>query len=145
MFSKYIRSDSGAVTVDWTVLSAAAVAMAMASATVMTDAIGMLTSRVEAQMRTQQLSDTFVAYSGADFEAAFEAGVLTDAQAQQLFATANGMMNQEIVDSLELGITAINNGTPMTQQEFAALLALASVAKQRNIIDDAVLDHYFGI
>jgi len=144
LIAKFCQSEDAAITVDWTVLSAAAVGMAVAMTAVLTDAISVLSSRLEAQMRTQQISDAFVQFNGSHFEPLLEAGLVTESEAQDLFVLANTMMNQTVLDSLEAGINAINDGT-ITEAEYAQLVAVASVAYQRNIVDDAVLDHYFGL
>jgi len=139
----YLREEHGAVTVDWTVLSAAAVAMALATLTVMNGGIDGLKSRLEAELRTQQLSDNFVNFTSEHFEDFYETGSMSEEEAAEYFELANGMMNQDIIDMLEEGIPDMTAGE-LTQTEIEQLYAVASVAYQRNIIDDAILEYHFG-
>ena len=141
---QFLKEDSGAISVDWVVLSAAAVSMAIATTDVLDSTIDDVSSRLEAQLRNQQLSDDFVQFTSADFEDFYQAGTLTEEQAGDLFNAANELMNGDIIAALEAGIPEKIAGT-LTAQEEAALQAIASVAHQRNIVDDAVLFEHFGI
>jgi len=141
---KFSRDERGAVSVDWTVLSAAVLGMSLATAGVLTGGIQGLVSRMDAELRDQQMSDDFVAFTPAHFELLYEQNLTTAEYAEQTFNTANSMMNQEIIDALQDGIDAIDDGN-LTQDETIALVALASVARQRNIISDDILDYYFGL
>lgn len=142
-FLSYILDDRGGVTVDWTVLSASAVAMSLATVGVLSGGIESLVSRMDAEMREQQLSDTFIGFTPAHFEPLLEQNLTTASFAEELFETATDMMNQDVINALAQGIEAIENGT-LTQDDAAILVALASVARQRNIVDTTVLDYYFG-
>ncbi|MEQ8367251.1 MAG: hypothetical protein RIB61_11135 [Roseicyclus sp.] len=139
----FIRDERGAVTVDWTVLSAAAVSMALATVAVLNDSVAGLASRMDNELRDQQMNDNFVVFTSEHFEGLYEAGLVTAEDAQATFDIADQMMNQQIIDALEYGITAMEEGT-LTDADLIALLAVASVADQRNIVDDSILDYYFG-
>ncbi|MBO6604074.1 MULTISPECIES: hypothetical protein [Paracoccaceae] len=142
-FRQFLRDESGAITVDWVVLSAAAVSMAIAATDVLEGSIGELASDLEAQLRTQQISDSFVQFTSAHFEPFYQQDTLTVAQAEQLFTNANEMTNAAILTALESGISAMNAGT-LTDAQMAELVAVASVAYQRNIVDDAVIEQFFS-
>ena len=143
IFSSFLSDESGAVTVDWVVLSAASVAMSIATAGVLTGGLDAMVSRLDAELRDQQMSDSFVRFTSAHFEPFYERGLATPEQALEAFDAINLMMNQEIIDGLQSGILALEEGR-LTQDDILTLTALASVARQRNIIDDQILDYYFG-
>lgn len=140
---RFLRSESGAVTVDWTTLSAAAVGMALATAAMLTGTINMVNSRLDGELRQQQLSDGFVRFTSAHFEPLYEKGLLDPAVAEQLFEVANNLFNQDILNGLQAGLEAVQAGT-LPKEELAALIALASVAHQRNLVSDEFMNHYFG-
>jgi len=142
-FEKFARDDRGAVSVDWTVLSAAVLGMSIATAGVLTGGIQSLVSRMDAELRAQQMSDNFIGFTSAHFEPLYELNLTTADYAEEQFDTANAMMNQDIIDAIQNGIAAMGERT-LTQEEAVTLVALASVARQRNIISTEVLNHYFG-
>ena len=142
LIQDFLRDETGAVTVDWTVLAAAAMGMAIAATAVITDGIEGLSSNLEAQLRTQQISDAFVQFTSTHFDPLYDAGVLDEETAETLFTDANEKTNQEVLDSLEYYIDKINDGT-INEVELAEAFAVASVAAQRNIVDDAVIEYYF--
>ncbi|WP_432675948.1 hypothetical protein [Nioella aestuarii] len=130
---KFLRSESGGVSVDWTVLTAAVAGMALAATAVIEDGISTLASNLEAELRTQQVSDAFVVFTSAHFNALYDQGLIDEAGAESLFEFANAMTNAEILNGVEDGILAFNDGL-MSDQEVALLVAMASVGLQRNII-----------
>ncbi|PWK62655.1 hypothetical protein [Roseicyclus mahoneyensis] len=140
---RFIQDERGAVTVDWTALSSAAVAMALATVAVLNDGISTMVSRMDAELRNQQMSDNYIGFTPTHFEPAFALGFTTASYAEDLFEIANQMMNQDIIDAMAIGIEAIENGT-LSQDDAVTLIALASVARQRNIIDAQIFDYYFG-
>ncbi|MDG4647600.1 hypothetical protein P6F26_04025 [Roseibacterium sp. SDUM158017] len=140
---KYLRDENGAITVDYTVVAAGAVGMAIAATAVLTGGIDVLTSRIDDELRTRQLNDSFIGFTSAHFEPLYATGMVTEAGAEQLFTSANEKMNQDVINQIEAGIIALQDGT-ITEQQLIDLYAVASVAYQRNIIDDAVLNYYFG-
>jgi Flp pilus assembly pilin Flp len=142
-FVEFLKDDSGAISVDYTVLSAAAVSVAIAATAVLVVGIDNLTGRVDAELRDRQLNDEFIGFSSAHFNPLYNAGVLTEAQAQTLWTVADTKMNQQLIDQLVAGIAKIQDNT-ITAEELPELYAAASVAYQRNIVDDAVLEYYFG-
>jgi hypothetical protein len=142
-FCTFLRDTRGAVTVDWTVLSAAAVAMSLATVGVLNGGIAAMVSRADGELREQQMSDNFIGFTSAHFEPLYEHNITTAEVAEDYFNAANEMMNQDIINALELGITALEEGR-LTTDDMAILMALASVAHQRNIIDDGVMNYYFG-
>ncbi len=139
----FLLDDSGAVTVDWTVLSAATVGMSLATVAVLNGGIQGMVSRMDAELREQQMSDNFIQFTSEHFEPLYENGFTTAAEAEAAHNVANQMMNQEIIDALQYGIEKLEAGLLNTDQ-IVTLMALASVARQRNIIDPNVLDYYFG-
>ncbi|MEM1274686.1 MAG: hypothetical protein AAGF88_12790 [Pseudomonadota bacterium] len=140
--NQFLQEERGAITVDWVVLSAAAVAMSIAATDVIRGGLAELSSDLEAQLRTQQISDAFVQFASNHFDVLYDAGMLTEEQAEQLFADANEMTNADILSSLETYIEKMTNGT-ITESELQQAFAVASVAYQRNIVDDAVIEYYF--
>ncbi|MEJ6395089.1 hypothetical protein V8J82_17640 [Gymnodinialimonas sp. 2305UL16-5] len=144
MIKHFIREERGAVTVDWTVLSAAAVGMALATVAIMNITIDDLEGRMDGELRSRQLSDQYIGYHQAHFELLLQTGLVTDEQARETFDLANSMMNHQIITELADGIAEMEAGT-LTDQELVNLLAMASVASQRNIVDDAILEENFGI
>jgi Flp pilus assembly pilin Flp len=139
----FLTDDRGTVSVDWAVLSAAVVALSLATVTVLNGGVQTMVSRMDAELRTQQLSDSFVTFTSAHFEALYEHDLITPDVAQEVFANANALMNHEIIDGLQDGILALEDGR-LTEADIPTLMALASVARQRNIIDDEIIDYYFG-
>lgn len=141
--TSFLVDDRGAVTVDWTVLSSAAVGLAIATTAIMTDSIDVLSARMDDELRTRQLSDEWIQFYPSHFEPMLEAGAVSQTQAEAIYDIADELMNNDVISELTLGIEALENGT-ITSEELVGLVALASVAYQRNLVDDAVLDYYFG-
>lgn len=139
----FLRDDHGVVTVDWTVLSAVAVAMSLATAGALTTGINVATSRMDAELRAQQMNDDFIGFTSSHFEPLYENNLTTAAVAEEVFDLANAMMNQELIDALHYGIQALEAGT-LTTEQAVALIAIASVARQRNVVDAEILEYYFG-
>ena len=142
-FQRFVSQESGAVTVDWTVLSAAAVAMSLATAAYLTGVIDMVSGNMDNELQDRQLSDEWVEYLGGHYNPILETGYMTEAEAEALHDLAYGMMNHDVISHLTSGIEALEDGT-ITTEEIAELVAVASIAHQRNIVDDATLDYYFG-
>ncbi|MFW5642027.1 MAG: hypothetical protein ACOCY0_04590 [Roseicyclus sp.] len=142
-FTDYLKDERGAVSVDYTVLSAAAVGVAIAATAVLVVGIDTLTGRVDAELRDRQLNDEFIGFLSSHFNPLYSEGLVTEAQAETLWTVADTKMNQQLIDQLVTGITAIEDGT-IEREDMPELYAAASVAYQRNIIDDAVLEYYFG-
>lgn len=140
---RFASDDSGAVTVDWTVLSSAAVAMSLATVGVLNGGIQGMISRADAELRDQQMSDNYIGFTSAHFEPIYAANLATAEIAENLFNAANALMNHELLTALQQGIEDLEAGL-LTQEDLVGLMALASVAQQRNIIDDGILDYYFG-
>lgn len=140
---KFIHAEAGAVTVDWTVLSAAAVGLAIATTALMSDSIAALSGRMDEELRSRQLSDDFVSFLSAHFEPLLATGDIEELDAEAAFTVADQMMNNEILTALTEGIDAIIAGT-IQADDIPALVAVASVAYQRNLVDTAVLNEYFG-
>lgn len=143
VFKRFFADERGAVTVDWTVLSAAAVSMAIASAGVIDDGVDALVGQVDAQLRTQQMSDSFVIHLSGHFEDAIEESLMSADDGEYFFEYANTLMNHEVIDGLQVGLEMMENGQ-LSEDDLPLLIALGSVAAQRNIVDDATLDYYFG-
>jgi hypothetical protein len=139
----FMIDDGGAITVDWTVLSAAAVSMAIATTAVLTDTIDILAGRMDDELRSRQLSDDWIQFYASHFGPILESGYMSEAEAEVVYNTANDMMNYEVLSQLEAGIAALEGGT-ITAEGLVELVAIASVAYQRNISDDGMLDYYFG-
>lgn len=139
----FLTCETGTVTVDWTVLSAAAVSMSLATVAVLEGGIEGLISRVDSELRTQQISDSFVTFLSGHYEAALEEDLFNTDDGSYYFDYANTLMNHEILQSLETGIQLMEDGE-LTLEELPLLISLGSVAYQRNIADDDELNHYFG-
>lgn len=142
-FTRFIRDENGAISVDYTVLSAAAVGMAIAATAIVTGGIENLTQQIDAELRARQLNDSFIAFDSSHFEPLYANALVTEEDAQALWNSANAKMNQDLLALLQEGIIAIEEGT-ITEDKLGELFSVASVAYQRNIIDDAVLNYYFG-
>tara|TARA_R110002074_G_scaffold366808_1_gene540787 strand:- start:63 stop:509 length:447 start_codon:yes stop_codon:yes gene_type:complete len=134
-FRQFLNSESGAITVDWVVLTAAVTGMALAATAVVETGIADLASDLEAQLRTQQVSDAFVQFDSSFFNDLYDLGMVTEANAEVFFDLANDMTNAEILNALEQGLLDLNDGN-LSDAEIAQLVAVASVAIQRNIIDE---------
>ena len=134
-FRQFLISESGAITVDWVVLTAAATGMALAATAIVETGIDDLASDLEAQLRTQQVSDAFVQFDSSFFNDLYDLGMVTEANAEVFFDIANEMTNAEILDALEQGMMDLNDGL-LSDAEIAQLVAVASVAIQRNIVDE---------
>lgn len=132
-FRQFLNNESGAITVDWVVLTAAVTGMALAATAVVEGGIADLASDLEAQLRTQQVSDAFVQFRSSDFNALYDLGMVTEANAEIYFGIANEMTNAEILTALESGLLQYNDGL-LSDAQIAELVAVASVAIQRNII-----------
>lgn len=142
-FKSFIADENGAISVDYTVLSAGAVAMAISATVIITGGIDFITSAVDSELRERQLNDTFIDFKPAHFEPLLEASMVTEDDALVLWNAANTKMNQDLIDTLQEGIIAIEEGT-ILPEDVPELFAVASVAYQRNVVDDAVLEYYFG-
>ncbi len=140
---EFVNEDSGAVTVDWTVLSAAAVSLALATTAYLTDVIDMVSGTMDNELRSRQLSDDWVAFLGSHYNPILETGYLSEENAELLHGAANELMNHDVITILADGIEALENGT-ITTDQIVELVAIASIANQRNLVDDAMLNHYFG-
>lgn len=143
-FKKFLSEENGSVSVDYTVLSAAAVGVSVATVAVISGGIDVLTANIDQELRERQLNDTFISFESAHFEPLYMAGILTEGEAGDLWNSANAKMNQDLIDQLADGIAKIQDGT-ITEAELGELFAAASVAYQRNVVDDAVLEYYFGL
>ncbi|MEJ6388906.1 hypothetical protein [Gymnodinialimonas ulvae] len=143
LISRFSRTESGAITVDWTVLAAAMTAMCLATAALMNDNFNMLGGMMDAELRDRQMQDDWVEFYASHFEAALETGYITEDQAQAMHDLAASMSTNNLRDQLEAGITALENGT-ITTDELVELVAIASVAQQLNLVDEATMDTYFG-
>lgn len=140
----FLQNDRGAITVDYAVLSAAALSMAIATTDALRATIGTVSSNLEAQLRTQQISDAFVAFTSSHFDPLYDAGSLTEENAETVFGYANELTNQEVLSALGDYIGKMTDGS-ITSQELASAYAVMSVAHQRNIVGDDVISTYFGV
>ncbi|WP_166486099.1 hypothetical protein [Jannaschia sp. CCS1] len=109
----------------------------------MTDTLDVLSFRMDEELRERQLSDDWVQFYASHFEPILATGAITEEQAETIYDMADDLMNHDIISHLADGITALEEGT-ITEEELVGLVALASVAYQRNVVDDAMLNHYFG-
>lgn len=141
--ARFAADQRGAITVDWTVMSAAAVGLAIATSAIMTDSIDVLSGRMDDELRTRTLGDEWVQFAANHFEPILQTGYITEAEAQEAYDNAEDQMNYDILSGLEQGIAALEDGT-ITADEMVTLVGIASVAYQRNLVDDAMLDYYFG-
>ena len=142
-FTTFAADEEGAITVDWTVLSAIAVAIALAATAVLTNTVDVLSSRMDDELRTRSLGDEFVEFHANHFADIIETGYISEEEAQAHYDEAADDLNHDILNDLEEGIAALEDGT-ITPDELVDLVATASVAEQRNLVDDATLDYYFG-
>ena len=144
LLREFILDETGAITVDYVVLSAAAVGMAIATTDVLRVGIGDMTSNLEEQLRTRNLSDDFVSFDASHFGPSIQSGFMNETDANELFNLANQMTNASIMSLLEEGVTALSNGVELSEMDYAELSAVASVARQRNIADSQMLDDFFA-
>ncbi|MEM7722727.1 MAG: hypothetical protein AAF376_10155 [Pseudomonadota bacterium] len=115
----------------------------MATAAVLNGGIDALTGRIDAELRTQNMSDDFVVYLSGHFEAIIDQGLISMEDGQIFFDAADQLMNHEILAGIDQGIEMMLNGE-LTEDQLPLLLGMASVAEQRNIASDEMLDYYFG-
>ncbi len=139
----FATDETGAITVDWTVLAAAAVGLAIATTALLTDTIQILAGRMDDELRSRQLSDDWIQFFASHFGPVLETGYMSEAEAEVLYDDANALMNYDIMSQLTSGIEALEEGT-ITTEELVNLIAVASVAYQRNLVDDGMLNYYFG-
>ncbi|WP_456385960.1 hypothetical protein [Profundibacter sp.] len=59
MIKNFVSNESGAVTVDWVVLTAAIVGLGLAVMTVISDGTSTLTNKIKTKMTSQTISTTF--------------------------------------------------------------------------------------
>ena len=78
---RFIRSESGAVTIDWVVLTAATVGMSLAVMSVVSDGIEDLADRISTQISDIQLRDSFDEWAAFRAENAAEAAAAAQAEA----------------------------------------------------------------
>ncbi len=142
-FKAFAVEERGAITTDWTALTGLAVGFALATAAVFTDINGMVAGNMNAELADGDLADDWPHYISEHFGPLIDSGYLTEGQAAYLHSDAFDMMNHEVLARLEAGIAAIENGT-ITASELAELVAIASVAHQRNLVPDSLLDEHFG-
>jgi Flp pilus assembly pilin Flp len=84
-FNRFLSEEHGAISVDYTVLSAAAVSMAIATTAIVTGGIDNLTQRIDTELRERQLNDTFIDFESAHFEPLYMAGLLSEEAAGDLW------------------------------------------------------------
>ncbi len=143
IFHQFRDSERGAVTVDWTVLSAAAVGMAIAATALLTDTFAFLSGQMDEELRSRSMSEDWIAFAATHFEDMLQTGYITEEEANLAYDAVTPLLNNQIISALAAGIEALEAGT-LSSEELVSLIAYASVAHQRNIVDDAVLDYYFG-
>lgn len=140
---QFLADETGAITVDWTVLSAAAVGLALALTAALTNTFDGVSGIMDAELRSRSMSDDWVLFSEEHFEDILQTGALTQEEAEAAYDAATPLMNHDLIDALASGIELLEEGT-LTAEQLVDLIAIASVAHQRNVVDDAVLDYYFG-
>lgn len=140
---RFARDESGAITVDWMMISCAAVGFALATAAYFTDINAFLATNMNNELEGNDLSDGVPAYLAEHFQPLVDEGVVTPEAAVELYDAAHEMMNYEIITQLEQGIEQIEAGT-LTEQELSELVAVASVADERDLASEETLDFYFG-
>ena len=139
----YLQDERGVVSVDWTALSAGAIGLALATAGMLTGAFDIMISRVDGELHEQQMNDGFIQFTSAHFEPLYSENLIEASVAEGMFDTANDLLNHDILNTLQEGLEALEAGL-LTTDEVAALTAVASVAWQRNLVPDHILDYYFG-
>lgn len=149
---RFARDESGAITVDWMMISCAAVGFALATAAYFTDINAFLATNMNTELAGGDLSDGTPNYNPANgvpdfvaenFEPLINEGLITPEGALELYDAAHVMMNYEITTTLEQGIEQLESGT-ITEQELEQLVAVASVADERDLASEETLDFYFG-
>ena len=150
--ARFAADECGAISVDWTMISAAAVGLALATAAFFTDINAFLATNMNNELEGSDLSDGAPNYNPADgvpafvsenFEPLIDDGLITPEAAQELYDDAHEMMNYEIITTLEQGIAQLEAGT-ITEQELEELVAVATVADERDLATEDTLDYYFG-
>jgi hypothetical protein len=144
MITTFLQDERGVVSVDWTTLSAGAIGLALATAGLLTGAFDVMISRVDGELRDQQLNDGFIKFTSAHFEALYENNLIQPAEAESLFGTANDLLNHDVLKQLQEGLEKLEAGELTSAEDIANLIAIGSVAWQRNLVDDPILDYYFG-
>ncbi|MEX3015588.1 Flp family type IVb pilin [Gymnodinialimonas hymeniacidonis] len=139
----FVRAEDGVTTTDWTVLASLCVGLALATSGELTDVFNLIAGQVDGEMRDRQMQDDWVEFYASHFQPMLEAGVLDEATASSYHDLAGGMMNHTLMSELEAGIEMLENDV-LTQEQLGQLISVASIAHQRNLVDPAVLDYYFG-
>ncbi|MEX3015587.1 hypothetical protein [Gymnodinialimonas hymeniacidonis] len=143
LFQTFIDEELGAITTDWTALTGLAVGFALATAALFTDINGMLAGNMNEELADGDIADDWPHYVTDHFEPLLASGYLSVGQAAYLHSEAFDMMNHEVITRLDAGIAALENGT-ITAPELAELVSIASIAHQRNLVPDTLLNEHFG-
>lgn len=85
----FLSDESGAVTVDWVVLTAALVGLGLAVMGVLTGGLQDVSTDIETQLRSDDMIRTSFSSLGAS-------AILTDAEVSGLQATARGLQNEAL-------------------------------------------------
>ncbi|MEJ6388907.1 hypothetical protein [Gymnodinialimonas ulvae] len=141
--ARFATDECGAISVDWTMISAAAVGFALATAAYFTDINAFLATNMNTELEGGDLSDSVPIYIAEHFAPLINEGAVTPEAAIELYDAAHEMMNYEIITTLEQGIQQLEAGE-LTTQELNELVAVASVAQERDLEREETLDHYFG-
>ncbi len=139
----FLSAEDGVTTTDWVALAALCVGLAMATNDELTDVFNMVASQVDGEMRDRQMQDDWVEFYASHFQPMLEAGALDEATAAGFHDLAGGMMNHTLMSELEAGLEQLENDV-LTSEQLGQLISIASIARQRNLVDPAVLDYYFG-
>lgn len=131
--TKFWRSESGAITVDWVVLVSAAFGLATATTAMILATMQFVTSNLDAELREQQLSDQYVQFEPNAFDWFYDNGVLTVEEAEAVWTQADEMMNHELLTFIDEGVQMYADGD-LTDDQLATLWAMLNVAEQRNIM-----------
>jgi len=140
---EFFSDQSGAITVDWTVLSSAAISMALGTSTLLRDHSEFVATGMDNELRGGDLSDGWPNYTFDHFEPMITAGALTTEEAEALHDTAFDLMNHRVVTDLLSGIVSMEAGS-LTDEQLSELISIASIAYHRDLADEEMLDHYFG-
>ena len=80
--------------------------MSVATVAVISGGIDGLTANIDQELRNRQLNDTYISFESVHFEPLYMAGLLTEAQAGDLWNDANSKMNQDLIDDFEQSLAS---------------------------------------
>lgn len=125
---KFIQDESGAVTVDWVVLTAAIVGLGIATYGVVSGGISNLSGDVDTHLRTDWIDTAFGASGGSGSIDTLTMRVFTDTQRAESYATAQGY-DDDTLKGMIAQFETITAGQDLDKDPYAAMSDSLEIAK----------------